>query len=100
MGKFLNEYLETSGHGHLSDGEVTNVPVRYVPPGFSDWDVAGWGYAEFNYTLNENGVLHYYGHRPSEYLTDVVGRDCAPRVRRISMCCRQTRRSGWPATGH
>jgi arylsulfatase A-like enzyme len=75
MGKFLNGYLETSGHGHLSDGEVTNVPVRYVPPGFSDWDVAGWGYPEFNYTLNENGVLHYYGDRPSDYLTDVVGRD-------------------------
>jgi hypothetical protein len=27
MGKFLNGYLESSGHGHVSDGEVTNVPA-------------------------------------------------------------------------
>ena len=65
MGKFLNGYLERSGHGHLSDGEVTNVPAGYVPPGFTDWDVAGWGYPEFNYTLNQNGVLHRYGDKPS-----------------------------------
>lgn len=75
MGKFLNGYLETSGHGHLSDGEVTDVPARYVPPGFTDWDVAGWGYPEFNYTLNQNGVLRRYGHQPSDYLTDVIARD-------------------------
>ena len=75
MGKFLNGYLETSGRGHLSDGEVTDVPARYVPPGFTDWDVAGWGYPEFNYTLNENGSLHHYGGRPSDYLTDVIARE-------------------------
>jgi arylsulfatase A-like enzyme len=75
MGKFLNGYLERSGHGHLSDGEVTDVPARYVPPGFTAWDVAGWGYSEFNYVLNENGVLHQYGHQPSDYLTDVIARD-------------------------
>ena len=74
MGKFLNGYLETAGHGHLSDGEVTDVPARYVPPGFTDWDVAGWGYPEFNYTLNQNGVLHRYGDQPSDYLTDVIAR--------------------------
>jgi len=75
MGKFLNGYLERSGHGHLSDGEVSDVPARYVPPGFSDWDVAGWGYPEFNYSLNENGVLHRYGDQPADYLTDVIARD-------------------------
>jgi N-acetylglucosamine-6-sulfatase len=75
MGKFLNGYLERSGRGHASDGEVTDVPARYVPPGFTDWDVAGWGYPEFNYTLNQNGVLHRYGDRPSDYLTDVIARD-------------------------
>lgn len=75
MGKFLNGYLETAGHGHASDGEVTNVPARYVPPGFTRWDVAGWGYPEFNYTLNQDGVLHRYGDQPSDYLTDVIARD-------------------------
>lgn len=74
MGKFLNGYLETSGRGHLSDGAVTNVPARYVPPGFTDWNVAGWGYPEFNYTLNQNGWLRYYGDQPTDYLTDVIAR--------------------------
>jgi len=73
MGKYLNGYLES--RGHAADGQVTSVPATYVPPGFSDWDVAGWGYPEFNYTLNQNGTLHHYGHRPSDYLTDVIARD-------------------------
>jgi len=84
MGKFLNGYLETSGHGHLSDGEVTDVPARYVPPGFTQWDVAGWGYPEFNYTLNQDGVLHYYGDHPSDYLTDVISRDGVQFINRAA----------------
>lgn len=84
MGKFLNGYLEISGHGHISDGEVTNVPARYVPPGFTDWDVAGWGYPEFNYTLNQDGALHYYGDRPSDYLTDVIAREGVQFINRAA----------------
>ncbi len=61
MGKYLNRYLQTPV-----------VPDTYVPPGWSEWDVAGWGYPEFNYTLNENGTLQHYGHQPSDYLTDVI----------------------------
>ena len=75
MGKFLNGYLATSGRGHISDGSATNVSSRYIPPGFTDWDVGGWGYNEFNYTLNQNGVLHRFGHAPSDYLTDVISGD-------------------------
>ncbi len=63
MGKYLNRYLQT-----------TVVPPTYVPPGWSEWDVAGWGYPEFDYTLNENGTLQHYGHQPSDYLTDVIAR--------------------------
>ena len=37
--------------------------------------MAGWGYPEFNYTLNQNGTLQHYGHKPSDYLTDVIARD-------------------------
>ncbi len=73
MGKFLNGYMETSGHA--ADGAITSVPASYVPPGFTDWDVAGWGYPEFNYTLNQNGSLRRYGHQTSDYLTDVIARD-------------------------
>ena len=48
------------------------MPATYVPPGWNEWDVAGWGYPEFNYTLNEDGQLQHYGDQPSDYLTDVL----------------------------
>lgn len=64
MGKYLN--------GYLGVGAPANVPATYVPPGWSEWDVAGDGYPELDYTLNENGVLRAYGHRPQDYLTDVL----------------------------
>ncbi len=67
MGKYLNGYLEKTARS-------VGVTNKYVPPGWSEWDVAGWGYPEFNYWLNENGGLHYYGHASQDYLTDVLAR--------------------------
>ncbi|MGZ4331131.1 MAG: sulfatase family protein [Solirubrobacteraceae bacterium] len=61
MGKYLNGYLQR-----------TQVPDTYMPPGWSDWNVAGWGYGEFDYVLNQNGSLYAYGHQPADYLTDVI----------------------------
>jgi arylsulfatase A-like enzyme len=55
LGKYLNGYLPKD---------------KYVPPGWTEWDVAGNGYPEFNYNLLENGQVKHYGH---DYLTDVVG---------------------------
>ncbi len=66
MGKYLNRYMQTKA-----------APPTYVPPGWSEWDVAGWGYPEYRYVLNQNGALHYYGRRPGDYLTDVLSRDGA-----------------------
>lgn len=65
MGKYLNGYLPADKHG-------TDKP--YVPPGWDEWDVAGNGYPEFNYSLNENGKAVKYGHDPEDYLTDVVSK--------------------------
>jgi N-acetylglucosamine-6-sulfatase len=62
MGKYLNGYLP---HGK-------NAGVGYVPPGWSQWDVAGNGYAEFKYGLNQNHRVVHYGARPQDYLTDVL----------------------------
>ena len=45
MGKYLNKY-------NTHDPRAT---------GWDVWDVAGWGYPEFNYTLNENGRRLFYG---------------------------------------
>ena len=73
MGKYLNGYLESSGQ--RADGQIASVPASYVPPGFSDWDVAGWGYNEYDYNLSQNGSLRHYGDQPSDYLTDVIARD-------------------------
>ena len=57
LGKYLNGYL----------------PRRHrVPAGWSEWDVGGAAYAEFNYVLNENGRIARYGGAPQDYLTDVL----------------------------
>jgi N-acetylglucosamine-6-sulfatase len=63
MGKYLNGYDPKAGDGSAGSN---------VPPGWNDWAVAGNGYGEFNYTLNENGREVAYGHQKSDYLTDVL----------------------------
>jgi N-acetylglucosamine-6-sulfatase len=62
MGKYLNGYLEARGAGLF----------EFVPPGWSEWDVAGDGFREVDYTMNHNGVLRQYGHAPQDVLSDVV----------------------------
>ncbi len=64
MGKYLNNYMQVP--------PSSGIPDTYVPPGWSEWDVAGWGYNEYDYNLNENGTIHHYGRQPSDYLTDVL----------------------------
>ena len=64
MGKYLNGYLP---------GGVVDGKRLYIPPGWNEWDVAGNGYGEFDYNLNQNGQLVHYGLQPQDYLTDVVG---------------------------
>jgi len=65
MGKYLNGYQPADTQGGTQP---------YVPPGWTEWDVAGNGYPEFNYTLNENHNLVRYGSAPEDYLTDVLAR--------------------------
>ena len=66
MGKYLNGYLQGPNRSSL--------PGTYVPAGWNEWDVAGWGYPEFNYPMNENGRIVHFGHKPRAYLTDVLAR--------------------------
>ncbi|MFJ4717328.1 sulfatase [Streptomyces sp. NPDC088785] len=63
MGKYLNGYEPDM----TVDGKK-----NYVPPGWDEWDVAGNGYQEYDYTLNHNGSTVDHGHDPEDYLTDVV----------------------------
>ncbi len=66
MGKYLNGYLQGPTR--------SPVPSTYVPPGWDEWDVPGYAYSEYDYTLNENGRLQHFGHRRADYLTDVLAR--------------------------
>jgi arylsulfatase A-like enzyme len=65
MGKYLN------GYNPKADG---------VPPGWNEWDVAGNGYGEFTYDLNENGTVKHYGKTPRDYLVDVMAGKAAQFV--------------------
>ena len=57
LGKYLNGYQPQSSA---------------VAPGWNEWDVAGNGYAGFNYDLNQNGKVVHYANRPADYMTDVL----------------------------
>jgi arylsulfatase A-like enzyme len=57
MGKYLNGYEPTE------DG---------ADPGWATWDVAGDGYNEFDYALDQDGRVESYGAAPEDYLTDVL----------------------------
>jgi N-acetylglucosamine-6-sulfatase len=65
MGKYLNGYKPDAREGGARP---------YVPPGWSEWDVAGDGYPEYGYRMNSNGRVHAYGYKPADYLTDVLAR--------------------------
>lgn len=63
MGKYLNGYKPGAREG-------TSRP--YVPPGWSEWDVAGNGYPEYGYRMNSDGRVRSYGYRARDYLTNVI----------------------------
>ncbi|WP_410811801.1 sulfatase [Micromonospora sp. 067-2] len=65
LGKYLNGYLPADTQGGA---------LPYVPPGWSEWYVAGNGYPEYNYDLNENHTVVHYGNKPADYLTNVLSR--------------------------
>ena len=65
MGKYLNGYKPGASEGGATP---------YVPPGWSEWDVAGNGYPEYGYKMNSNGHLRSYGYAPQDYLTNVLTR--------------------------
>ncbi|MFI0450832.1 sulfatase [Actinomadura sp. 6N118] len=63
MGKYMNGYEPTKQQGSTR---------TYVPPGWTEWQVTGLGYGMYNYNLNSNGVLRYYGRAPRDYLNRVL----------------------------
>ena len=64
MGKYLNGY--------------TDRHASYVPPGWDTWDAFSSNSGQgnyFNYDLDQNGVVRYYGSAPADYSTDVLAGD-------------------------
>ena len=57
MGKYLNGY---------------DPSANQKDPGWTSWAVAGNGYPEFNYLLNEDGTTVFRGDASTDYLTDVL----------------------------
>jgi arylsulfatase A-like enzyme len=75
LGKYLNGYLPADTQGGTQP---------YVPPGWSEWDVAGNGYPEYNYDLNENHTVVHYGSEPADYLTNVLSRKAKAFIQRTA----------------
>src|SRR5437867_12406516 len=73
LGKYLNGY---------TPGLRLGAARPYAAPGWTDWNVAGYGYPEFGYRLDSNGAVRTYGHRPRDYLTDVIRRKGIEFIRR------------------
>lgn len=71
MGKYPNGYGAGDTPFNLS---------THIPPGWTLWngmpDSVG-GYSYYNYSINENGVLHPYGNTPADYKTDVQAQKAA-----------------------
>jgi N-acetylglucosamine-6-sulfatase len=78
VGKYLN------GYG-LNDGlpEPVSDP-REIPPGWTEWYAltSGSDQRRYQYKLNENGKLQYYGTGARNYVTDVLSTKVVDFLRR------------------
>jgi len=66
MGKYLNQYSPSRIR--------TALGAPYVPPGWTDWTVAGNGYQGFGYRLARTVRVVRHGFRARDYLTNVLAR--------------------------
>ncbi|HET6449031.1 MAG TPA: sulfatase [Conexibacter sp.] len=67
MGKYLNQYSPSRIR--------TALGGPYVPPGWTDWAVAGNGYQGFGYRLAHTVRVVHHGFRAKDYLTNVLARE-------------------------
>lgn len=84
FGKYINRYGQQSTWGAWLAwaGNLINVELKgptignprdWVPPGWDLWFAFTGSRARyFDYAVNENGAILDFGHRPSDYSTDVV----------------------------
>jgi N-acetylglucosamine-6-sulfatase len=69
-------WLQDAGYHTAKIGKYMNryLPREHAPaPGWDDWYIGGAKpHDGFNYTLNENGRVVFYGARPQDYVSDVL----------------------------
>jgi arylsulfatase A-like enzyme len=84
----LATWLRAAGYRTAMVGKYLNGynPEKHpVPPGWSDWYVAGsTGHPSYNYWLSENGTPVFYGQEPQDYLNDVLTRKSEEVIRSAS----------------
>ena len=81
----LATWLHAAGYRTAFLGKLMNgyePEVDPPQPGWDEWYGVGGRFTNFNYTLNENGVLVGYGAAPEDHLTDVLARKAAEVIRR------------------
>ena len=71
VGKYLNGYGSADAN---RDGVRDEHDIRYIPPGWDDWQSlfepsSSWMY---HYAVNDNGVFSVYGAGEPDYQTDVL----------------------------
>jgi N-acetylglucosamine-6-sulfatase len=77
-------WLSAAGYHTAFFGKLMNgyEPEKHKPlPGWDEWHGVGGTFANFNYTLNENGKVVHYGSAPQDHLTDVLARKAAETIR-------------------
>ena len=78
-------WLSAAGYRTAMLGKYLNgyQPAGDPPaPGWTLWAVAGNGYREFHYSLNQNAKVFNYGTSPADYLTDVLANLATDFIRR------------------
>jgi N-acetylglucosamine-6-sulfatase len=79
-------WLQTAGYQTARIGKyLVGYPHEstYVPPGWNEWhNMYGGSTGYFNYALNENGRVVYYGDGPNDYITDVFAEKAVDFIRR------------------
>jgi arylsulfatase A-like enzyme len=78
-------WLDAAGYRTGFFGKLMNgyePELRGPLPGWDEWHGVGGRFANFGYTLNENGKLVAYGNRPQDHLTDVLARKAVEVIHR------------------
>ena len=84
-------WLQDAGYRTMLAGKYLNAfpdrsDLMHIPPGWTEWysPMEGVPYAEYDYTLNENGRQVAYGDDPEDYGTDVYARKTIDFIQRAA----------------